>query len=109
MHMDALVHTRQSKPPARMKTVYVPFVVKSVSSTRRNGGETVIEVNIWLATKSDVFIMWNFNSSRFKADFDEEYKHYLLGQSDSMGTKKKFASVDADSAILSKIKIHVRI
>lgn len=86
MHMDALVHTRQSKPPTRMQTLYIPFAIKGI--TARNGeGFFSYEVDIWLASKSTILFLWNFRPGAFKGKFDGNFKRFLIGRSNGSNSR----------------------
>jgi hypothetical protein len=99
-HGQALLHTRQAKPPVRMPSLYIPFTVGEAFIV--NGIDvresTRLDISIWVATRCAIIALKNFNSVVFQRN---AAKGFNLGrgqtvQSDLNGTPswlRRFISI----------------
>lgn len=64
-HIDAIIHTRQTNPPKKLKSIYLPFVIDNIAY-QRNG---VMNLDIWISNNCAVYLLIDFNMTRFKEVF----------------------------------------
>ena len=72
-HMNALLHTRPTKPPTQMQILYLPIVISStdIIPNKHNPNSSEVNLKIWLASKSFVMIFSKFKLLHFKRKFDD--------------------------------------
>lgn len=80
-HVDAIVHTRQSYPPLKIQSMYVPYKIKEVTLREKEAQKIVLSLNIWVATTCRVWIVSNFHTDSFKEAFMASIRNESLNHS----------------------------
>lgn len=65
-HQTSIKHNRNTSPAVVVKTLYVPYVIHSVSAVPDDGGS--IEISLWSAAPCRVFILQDVNIAALKQD-----------------------------------------